>query len=138
MTMTTERFRELIEAYGADPRRWPEAERAEAAEAARAPAAQALLAEARALDGLLAEAPAIQASAALRDRVLAAAPTPRRRLMGRLTPLAWLSGFGWAAAAAAGLVFGVALGQQVLVDWRTDVVLEQASAWSLDETEYLG
>lgn len=138
MTMSTERFRDLIEAYGADPRRWPEAERVEAAKAARAPEAQALLAEARALDDLLAQAPAIQAPAALRERVLAGAPRARRRLMGRLTPLAWLSGFGWAAAAAAGLVFGVALGQQVLVDWRTDAVLEQASAWSLDETEYLG
>ena len=53
------RFRDLIGAYGADPRRWPPDERAEAeALLARSPEAAALQRTAAALDALLDRAPA--------------------------------------------------------------------------------
>jgi hypothetical protein len=75
--MTLARLGELLDAYGADPERWPSAER-EAALALLAQSAQARhRREASAqLDGVLNLAPAHTASPALLDRVLAAAPRP--------------------------------------------------------------
>lgn len=73
--MTPDRFNALIDAYGADARRWPVSERA-AAEAflATAPeAARAALAEADEIDALLHGSKAPVVSMALRDRVIAAA-----------------------------------------------------------------
>lgn len=76
--MTQERFLEILEAYGADPARWPEAER----EAAQAYAdahpdlvAQAIETE-RQLDALLGPAEA-QVSPLLEARILRHAPKPR-------------------------------------------------------------
>lgn len=51
--MTRERFEQILEAHGADPARWPAAERAAAAAFAERPEAAALLSEAAALDALL-------------------------------------------------------------------------------------
>lgn len=71
--MNLERLTALIDAYGSDPRRWPEQER-EAAQAllATSAAAQAQLREAATLDALLAvKLPEVEPSAALRARVLA-------------------------------------------------------------------
>ena len=134
MSMGLERFERLVEAYGADPRRWPEAERA-AAEAFLAgnAEARARMAAAAELDRLLALAPAIEPSDLLRQRVLRAAPT--RSTIG---PFGWLSGAGWAAAAAAGVLVGVSLGQQMNQSRAADEILEQASGWSADEAEYYG
>lgn len=83
--MSPDRLAEIIDACGADPRRWPEAERA-AAEALLAASAEAraLQREAAALDALLTPAPArIEPSDALRARIMAqaaslAAAQPRR------------------------------------------------------------
>jgi hypothetical protein len=77
--MDATRFEELATAYGADVRRWPEADRASAwAFAAAEPTAvERVLAEAAALDALLAAAPAPIPGQALRDAVLASAPRPR-------------------------------------------------------------
>lgn len=138
--MTYERFETLADAYGGDLRRWPEAERA----AARAlldsdPRGAALLAEADGLDALLDAAPRPTPSHALREAVIASAAgaglKARRRGPG---PLAWLSGAGWAAAACAGVVFGLALTSHMTANVRADTVLYQASLSGADDTEVLG
>lgn len=140
MTMTYERFEYLADAYGGDLRRWPESER-EAARALRDadPRAAALLREADGLDALLDAAPRPVASPALREAVIASAAgaglKARRRGPG---PLAWLSGAGWAAAACAGVVFGVSLTSHLTADVQADAVLYQASLTSADDTEVLG
>jgi len=139
--MTYERFETLADAYGGDLRRWPEAER----EAARLlketdPRAAALLADADRLDALLDAAPRAVASHALREQVLASAAGAglRARRRGGLGPLAWLSGAGWAAAACAGVVFGVALTSHMTANVQADAVLYQASLAGADDTEVLG
>ena len=138
--MTYERFETLADAYGGDLRRWPEAER----EAGRAlldsdPRAAAVLREADGLDALLDAAPRPVASHALREAVIASAAgaglKARRRGPG---PLAWLSGAGWAAAACAGVVFGITLTSHLTADVQADAVLYQASLTSADDTEVLG
>lgn len=103
--MTEDRFRAILDAYGADPARWPEAERAAAQ--AFASAHPDLVAEAAALDALLAlDAGEAAPSPALRARVLGAAPNvtplrPRGVFAGNARAL---------AALAACAVMGVALG----------------------------
>ncbi len=138
--MTYERFETLADAYGGDLRRWPEAER----EAARAlldsdPRATVLLREADGLDALLDAAPRPAPSHVLREAVIAGAAgvglRARRRGPG---PLAWLSGAGWAAAACAGVVFGINLTSHLTADVQADAVLYQASLISADDTEVLG
>ena len=70
--LTKERFKALLEAYGADIARWPGAERLAAhAYAETAAEAGALLAEARRIDALLAAVPAPQPSPALEAAILA-------------------------------------------------------------------
>jgi hypothetical protein len=140
-TVTTERVRALIEAYGADSRRWPEAERAPALaliEARPAEFADAL-AEADGLDALLHAAPRLEASAALRARVLAAAPK-RGWSLGRpsLGKMGWTLAGGWAAAAFAGIVAGVGLTGELTQTTRADAVLYQASLSAVDDVEVLG
>lgn len=73
--MNLERFTALIDAYGSDPRRWPEQERDSAQVFLAASAgARAKLREAAALDTLLAvKLPEIEPSPALQARVLAQA-----------------------------------------------------------------
>lgn len=138
--MTYERFETLADAYGGDLRRWPEAER----EAGRAlldsdPRAAVLLRDADGLDALLDAAPRPAPSHALREAVIASAAgaglKARRRGPG---PLAWLSGAGWAAAACAGVVFGITLTSHLTADVQADAVLYQASLTSADDTEVLG
>lgn len=76
--MKTERLQALIEAYGADPARWPSAERAGPLDLS-APDTQHLLQQARTLDAALdAALPAIAAPAALRAHILRAVPQPSR------------------------------------------------------------
>jgi len=100
------RFEALLDAYGAEPRRWP-AERRAAAEAllARSSEAQALHAAAGRLDGLLDAAAPAPAPAHLIGRVLAAAPKPAAArgvwFAGLLKPAA-----GIAFAAVLGLGLG--------------------------------
>ncbi len=107
-TMTIERLTEIVDAYGADPLRWPAAERIAAqAFAARDARAAAVVAQAQLLDGLLDAVPAQAPSAALTARVLASRPkvSRLRALWNDLfpgTPL-WRPAAGLAAA----LVLGV-------------------------------
>lgn len=146
--MDSERLKTLAEAYGADMRLWPEAER-EAARAWKATypdEAERLLFDAAQTDAALAASHRAEVSQALRDRVLeaayAACPPGRRgwslaelqaRFGGR-----WLSGAGWAAAACAGVVFGQVMVGQMTADIQADAILYQASLTVDDETEVFG
>jgi hypothetical protein len=102
--MTPERFHQIVQAYGADPHRWPQQERAAAqawADLHRAEA-DAVLADAAGLDAWLAADTLEPPSLALQQRIVGSAPqrqpaVPRRRL--------WWSG---AAVAGVGLLGGVA------------------------------
>lgn len=140
--MTIERLKVLTEAYGADQRRWPQAER-EAAQviAAGDPAARGLLFHADQTDAALDASPRPAVSTALRDRVLASAVaaglTPRqaRKVWDRL--VVWFAA-GWAAAACAGVVAGVNLTGHLTADDRTDAVLSQSMLGAVDDTEVLG
>jgi anti-sigma factor RsiW len=104
--MTLERFKELLDVFGADLGRWPGAERAAAsALIAQVPEAQVALAEARRLDALLDlyEPPADRAAEARLRAALAAVPARTPRHAARLL---WPQ----AAALAATLLLGVATG----------------------------
>ncbi len=70
-----ERLFAVIDAHGADPARWPEAERNGLELLARSPQAAGALAEARALDAVLAKAPMPAAAELdhLKARILASA-----------------------------------------------------------------
>jgi hypothetical protein len=98
--MTPERFRQLIEAYGAAPRQWPEAERREA-EAFLASGDPAVLSDARELDLFLAAHEVAPAEPDLVRRIVMSAP--HRRASRRW----WLSGVGLVGAGAAGVAAGV-------------------------------
>ncbi len=141
MSMDRDRLIALIDAYGGDLRRWPEDER-EAARALLALDAEARdrLEEAAELDAVLDASPRPAASADLRDRVIASAASaglkPRERFhIGRLL---WWSGAGWAAAACAGVVFGIGLTTHVTADAQADAVLYQAALAGVDDVEVLG
>lgn len=100
--MDRERFVQLLDAYGADFRRWPSETRAPAAAyAAQTAEATALIAEARQLDAILDTARTSAApSADLTARVLAQAPRLQRDAFDRRAMF----------ALAACAVFGVVLG----------------------------
>ena len=129
--MNAQRFQNLAEAYGADLRHWPEAERgaARAFMDADPHGAERLLFEARQMDLVLEASSRAVVSHDLRERVIALAATaglkPRARFaFGRL---AWASGAGWAVACVAGVLvglnlFAVAAGVTV---WVTREVAEE-------------
>lgn len=103
--MTPGRFAEILAAYGAEPRRWPDAERGAAQAFLRmAPGAAARLEAAADVDDLLLLSRAPLPSAVLRGHVLSAAP--RRSVRGRA--LLWWAGFAMAGAAVAGALTGTA------------------------------
>lgn len=112
MTMTSQRFADIVDAYGADPRRWPDAERAAAQAFARAypGEAQARLAAAAALDACLAADVVEPAGRALQRRIVASvkAPRPTRwRWPFMAWPVSWwIPGAALAGAGAAGIVAG--------------------------------
>lgn len=101
-TMDRERFAYLLDAYGADFRRWPAEVRAQAAAfAAQDAEAAALIGEARKLDAVLDGArDEAGPSADLAARILAAAPRAQRPAFDRRAML----------ALAACAVFGVLIG----------------------------
>lgn len=147
--MKAERFQAIVEAYGADPARWPEAEREAALSctAGAGAAVQALLAEARALDAGLARhaAPLPDAAAfarALKGAEAALTPAPRRWSFHlpafRLDGFRLASGVGLTAAACAGVMFGVTLTDRLTADVQADAVLYQATLSGIDDTEVLG
>ncbi|MCC8400288.1 hypothetical protein LJ655_00025 [Paraburkholderia sp. MMS20-SJTN17] len=101
--MTPERFHQIVAAYGADARRWPEREREAAQAWARAHRveADAVLSDAADLDAWLGVDHIEPPSLALQRRIIDAAPSRRRAARWRL----WWSG---AAVAGVGLIGGVA------------------------------
>lgn len=109
--MTPERFRDLTDIYGADLRRWPEAER-EAARACRrdhSADAEAALAWASALDRRLDRHRVAPPGAALHARIVASAPGAARsqRRMRIWRQGAGFAGLGLAGALAGALMIGV-------------------------------
>ena len=116
--MTLDRLQTIVEAYGADPGRWPEAERGSAeAFVAESAAARSLVARARRLDSVLAMAPAEVPDAALARLTAATAfPPPRqarsRAAGGWLTAVAsafWPRATVLASMAALGIIVGLAV-----------------------------
>jgi hypothetical protein len=110
--MELNRLKEVMDAYGAEPARWPADERAGAqALLRRSPEARALQDEARRLDRALDLMPGIGPSSALTDRILAQAPAPRGAwaIWRIVWPFErpWRPVAAWASAAALGLVLGV-------------------------------
>jgi len=108
--MNIERFRTLVEAYGANPARWPEAERVAALLfAEQSPEARDALQEAAAFDSLLDMAETQAATRALEDRILARfAERPAERRTSWLT-LRWIPAAAVACSLALGLAVGAAL-----------------------------
>lgn len=143
MTMNADRLIQLVEIYGADRRRWPDAEReaARALIASDAAGAERLLFHARQTDAALDASPTPTVSAALRDRVIASAvaaglsPGKARAAWDRLLVL---FGAGWAAAACAGVVAGATLTLHLTADDQADAVLYQSTLAAVDDTEVLG
>lgn len=102
--MNRERFEQVLAAYGADPKRWPEAERAalEAYAAANADASS-VLAEARATDALLdAAREPLAPNPQLAARILNAAPRKAARAVSFDTRARW----ALAACALLGVIAG--------------------------------
>jgi hypothetical protein len=130
--MTEDRLIELIEAWGADPAGFPEAERAAAKAllAANPSRFAAALEEARALDQALSRVPEVLPSRDLTEALIASAPQPRRARgafgLPRFSPWAPASGF---AALAAGLFMGIMVAPAASAASETDeveTVLEHA------------
>jgi hypothetical protein len=94
--MTLQRLQQLLDAYGADPKRWPEEERTAAlALLACSMEARARQAETERLDALLNLAPVAQPSAELISRVLAAAPAQETRPKSARNRLVGVIRTGW-------------------------------------------
>ncbi len=130
--MTARRFRDIIEAYGANAARWPDEERDAALEflAAHADEAGPWLDEVRALDELMdvdnAHASLVPERLHYQTvaRMIAAndvgGTMPERRM-----PMVWAAGLGLVACLA-GALFGVNVSLKGLDEVRAEAVLEQA------------
>lgn len=146
--MNLDRFVALVDAYGADARRWPPPDRAAAvAFAADNAAAAAVLHEAAVLDALLDADVAAPASTSARLAVMAALPAPPQDIARRWRELLALLG-GWRIAApamamslVAGINLGAATGLTTLGGGTTvsdDVGIEILSRQGFAETLFLG
>ena len=124
------RFETLLDAYGAEPRRWP-ADRRAGAEALleRSHEARALRDAAARIDALLDSAPPQPAPAHLVGRVLAAAPKPQAsRGLSH-----WIAGF-WkpVTGLACAAMLGIALGGVVSPFQTNTADAAEADSVSLD------
>ncbi|NKB22361.1 MAG: hypothetical protein GKS01_17885 [Alphaproteobacteria bacterium] len=116
--MTLDRMRDLIEAYGAEPDRWPSSERERALlflETSKE--AQDILAESKVLDTALDALPEPDMSQGIKSRVLDAftpanpiAANENVGLVAAITQWHPQSNGSWLRAAAAAIVFGVLCG----------------------------
>lgn len=119
--MNPERFTAIVEAYGADPKRWPEAERAEAQAFAQRPEAADVLAKASEIDALLdagdestpVSLAFIRAAVSAAPSHLAFARTAANSSAGS-SPLSWRPYAAMAACALLGLVLGFSGGRSAL------------------------
>lgn len=145
--MTLERLEAILDAYGAEPARWPQAERGAAEDLlARSVDARALASEARQLDMLLNAAPLHEPSEALVARLIAARPAAmpvpvpviatsafgaRKSLMAKFFSIVWPYGSPAfpAGAVLASLVLGVITGVSAgsLVLWQRSPVTSVAA-----------
>lgn len=105
--MTPERFQTIVDAYGADPRRWPAAERAaaEAWAAAHRREADAMRAASTDIDAWLDRQTVAPPDPALQQRIVDSAPTPApaTRPRTRPRPRAARRAWWWSGAAVAGV-----------------------------------
>ncbi len=141
VTLSADRFKAILDAYGADPARWPEAERDAALRfMAQDLRVEAWIEEARAIDGLLmagfddvdAEADDAQHARILGHMLMNPATNvvafPRRRASPRaklrIVPLLW-TGIGLAACLA-GATLGIKVGLSSVDDVRAQRVLDLA------------
>jgi hypothetical protein len=100
--VSIQRFEELARAWGAEPSRWPEAERALFARHAGTPEGARILARAAGLDRVL---DSLQPRAADPLRPARIARTARAQQARRRRGVAWASG-AWAASAVLGFMLG--------------------------------
>lgn len=141
ISVSADRFKAIIDAYGADPVRWPAAERDAALRfLAQDERAEAWLDEARAVDDLMApgfDTVSLEDEQAQHDRVLTrllmkpatnVVAFPRRAAMPRadrrILPLLW-TGIGLAACLA-GATVGIKVGLSSMDDVRAQSVLDLA------------
>ena len=139
--MNAERFEHLAAAYGGDPRRWPQAERAQALAflAADKAAAERILFEARQIDAALDASPQPQVSQALRDAILAGAPSEQPEREPLFDWRRWLlPAAGLVCASVIGAVGGVTAMQRVTAGPSVDALVAEAGAPTPDELEILG
>ncbi|EGF91288.1 hypothetical protein ABI_27030 [Asticcacaulis biprosthecium C19] len=136
--MTARRFRDILDAYGADPARWPDGEREDArAFAASNPEAAEWLAEARALDDMLRVVDEIAVTERLHFQTVAKMIAandvggPMPAVKPRRLAVFW-AGAG-VAACLAGAVLGMNLSLDSLDDLRAESVLEQAQMIEMAE-----
>ncbi|MDO1581383.1 hypothetical protein [Rhizobium oryzicola] len=130
-TMTVDAFRALLDAYGANARRWPAEQRDAAAAFQATEAGQALAAEAAKLDALLARYQPPGPSSALTGRILESAGrrvTLRRRLQR------WFVGAGLIGVGLAGGLTG-ALVVAVVMPPHAPTMTETATAFGNIMTE---
>lgn len=113
-TMRIERFRELLDAYGANPARWPQAERAGAlALVATSAEARSLRDAEAAFDVLIDFADTAPVTAQLEARILATLPQTRTRAgLPKFLAGLWPGRSAWvpASALALSLALGLAVG----------------------------
>ena len=108
--MNIERFMTLVEAYGANPARWPDTERVAALLFAEQSAqARDVLQEAAAFDRLLDTAETQAATRALEDRILATFTEQTVSQRASWFTLRWIPAAAVACSLALGLAVGAAL-----------------------------
>ena len=119
-TMTEERLRSLLAAYGGDPARWPLGEREAALSLLQmSAAARSAADEARALDAVLGGASAVEVPAELTARLLAdftraSSRWSLRRFAVSLTDAVWPGAPLWQPAMAFGLALAIGIGVAML------------------------
>lgn len=141
-SMTEDRFREIVEAYGADSKRWPQDERAEAISYMldHATKVQPWLDEARVTDGLLntlseADRLSLEDSRSLHWQTLEHLARRMPEQAGNVValrprvrqPVLWAA--AGMAACIAGAIFGITFSLSTLGDVRAEAVLEQAQVF---------
>jgi len=137
-TMTEERLRSLLAAYGGDPARWPLGEREAALSLLQTSAAARSAAdEARALDAVLGGASAVVVPAELTARLLAdftraSSRWSLRRFAASLTDAVWPGAPLWQPAAAFGLALAIGIGIAMLVPLDMRPSDDTSGAFALD------
>jgi len=125
LAMDARRFAALTEAYGGDPRRWPQAEREAAAAFASSETGQAISRNAGALDALLDSYSIRHPGKALHDTILR---TADRYVVRRRHQRFWWLGLGLAGIGLAGAIAGLVLVTVVTPEIQPDHYVLDANA----------